>query len=101
MRFALALRCLGRRDPAAARMLLEVNQQRMQLFEHKFQRLTADSTTAVELSALFYLAVVGSNQALSRPLGPPQMKETLKRSIATYLIHHQKAAAPRGRRERS
>ena len=101
MRFELALRGLGRRDPAVARMLLAVDQQRMQLFEHKFQRLTADSTTAVELSALFYLAIVGSNQALSRPLGPPQMKETLKRIIATYLIHQQRAAAPTGRRKRS
>lgn len=41
LRFELALRGLGRRDPAVAKMLVEVDQLRMRLFEHKFERLTA------------------------------------------------------------
>ena len=87
MRFELALRGLGRRDLAVARMLIEVDQQRMGLFERKFARLTGDPASAAELATLFYLAIVGSNQALSRPLGPPQMKEYLRGVIAKYLIH--------------
>ena len=89
IRFELALRGLGRRDPAVARMLVDVDQMRMRLFENKFVRLTGDSKTATELAALFYLAIVGSNQALSRPSSPPQVKEFLKGIIVNYLIHRQ------------
>lgn len=89
IRFELALRGLGRRDAAVARMLVEVDQMRMSLFENKFVRLTGDSKTATELAALFYLAIVGSNQALSRPSSPPQVKEFLKGIIVNYLIHRQ------------
>jgi AcrR family transcriptional regulator len=89
MRFELALRGLGRRDPAVATMLVEVDQLRMRLFENKFMRLTGDSKTAAELAVLFYLAIVGSHQALSRPSSPPQAKEFLKGIIANYLIHRQ------------
>ena len=87
MRFELALRGLGRRDASVAKMLIEVDQQRLRLFEGKFLRLTNNARSAADLAALFYLAIVGSNQALSRPLGPPQMKETLRGVIAKYLIH--------------
>lgn len=91
MRFELALRGLGRRDPAVASMLVEIDQLRMRLFEHKFMRLTgnADSRAASDLAALFYLAIAGSHQALSRPSSPPQAKEYLKGVIANYLIHRQ------------
>jgi AcrR family transcriptional regulator len=92
MRFELALRGLGRRDAAVAQMLLEVDQQRMALFESKFLRLTGDPKTAADLAALFYLAIVGSNQALSRPNNPPQTKHYLKGLIAGYLIRGQTAA---------
>lgn len=87
MRFELALRGLGRRDPAVATMLLEVDRMRLRLFESKFQRLTDDPKKATDLAALFYLVIVGSNQALSRPETPPQTKDYLKTTIAHYLIH--------------
>ncbi len=95
MRFELALRGLGRRDPAVARMLAEVDQLRLALFEAKFERLTGDRTTATDLAALFYLAIIGSNQALSRPSNPPRLKEYLKGIIANYLIHRQLPAKGR------
>jgi AcrR family transcriptional regulator len=92
MRFELALRGLGRRDPAVAKLLVEVDAARMALFESKFQRLTGDPKTAEELAVLFYLAIVGSNQALSRPSSPPQAKEYLKGIIARFLIRGQAKA---------
>ena len=95
MRFELALRGLGRRDPAVAGMLAEVDQLRLALFEAKFERLTGDRTTATDLAALFYLAIIGSNQALSRPSNPPRLKEYLKGIIANYLIHQQMPAKAR------
>ncbi len=89
MRFELALRGLGRRDAAVARLLAEVDALRLRLFEHKFLRLTGDPKTAAELAALFYLAVVGCYQALSRPANPPQLQSHLQRLIAVYLIRQQ------------
>jgi AcrR family transcriptional regulator len=89
MRFELALRGLGRRDDEVARLLAEVDALRMGLFERKFLRLTGDARTASELASLFYLAVVGCYQALSRPANPPQFKDYLKRLISTYLIQQQ------------
>jgi len=86
VRFELALRGLARRDEAVARMLAEADALRMSLFEHKFLQLTGDAHTAAELAALFYLAVVGCYQALSRPANPPQLKDYLQRLISTYLI---------------
>jgi len=89
MRFELALRGLGRRDTAVAEMLAEVDAQRMSLFHDKFLRFTGDSRKAEDLAALFYLAVVGSYQALSRPLNPPQVKTYLQGVITRYLIEQQ------------
>ncbi len=89
MRFELALRGLGRRDPAVAEMLADVDGQRMDLFNDKFLRYTGDATKAGELAALFYLAVVGSYQALSRPTNPPQVKAYLQTVITRYLIEQQ------------
>lgn len=86
MRFELALRGLGRRDPAVATLLVDVDRTRLRLFESKFQRLTDDPQVAADLAALFYLAIVGSNQALSRPANPPQTKVYLKTIISHYLI---------------
>lgn len=101
IRFELALRGLGRRDAAVAQMLVEVDQARMGLFEQKFQRLTGDPKKASELAALFYLAIVGSNQALSRPVNPPQVSEYLMGIISTYLIHQQAPAPASPARRRS
>ncbi len=77
MRFELALRDLGRRDPAVAAMLAEVDAQRLALFTAK-------------LAVLFYLAIVGSYQALSRPKNPPQIRQLMQRIITRYLIDQQK-----------
>ncbi len=93
MRFELALRGLGRRDPAVAEMLAQVDDQRMALFTDKFLRYTGDARKAEDLAALFYLAVVGSYQALSRPLNPPQVKAYLQSVIQRFLIEQQAPAA--------
>ncbi len=90
MRFELALRGLGRRDPAVATMLAEVDGQRMALFTAKFLRYTGDAHKASELAVLFYLAIVGSYQALSRPTNPPQIKELMQGIITRYLIEQQR-----------
>ena len=89
MRFELALRGLGRRDPAVAAMLLEVDQARMALFAGKFARITPDAKTAIDLAALFYLAIVGSFQALSRPQAAHPTKQYLTEIIGRYLIKPQ------------
>ena len=86
MRFELALRGLGRRDAAVAAMLLEVDQARMALFAGKFARITPDAKTAIDLAALFYLAIVGSFQALSRPQAAHPTKQYLTEIIGRYLI---------------
>ncbi len=93
MRFELALRGLGRRDAAVAEMLAEVDAQRMALFTDKFLRYTGDENKARDLAALFYLAVVGSYQALSRPVNPPTVKAYLQGVITRFLIDQQ---APTG-----
>ncbi len=89
MRFELALRGLGRRDPSVAGMLAAVDQERMALFEHKFRRLTRSRKKAAELAALFYLAIVGSYQALSRPGADDVVKAQLVALIASYLVDAQ------------
>ncbi len=89
MRFELALRGVGRRDPKVARMLAEVDEQRMALFEGKFRRLTRSRKKAAELAALFYLAIVGSYQALSRPGADEVLKARLVALIAGYLVDAQ------------
>jgi hypothetical protein len=94
IRFELALRGLGRRDDRVAKMLAEVDQARMDLFEQKFLRLTGDKKKSTELAALFYLAIVGSYQAMSRPGNPPQVSSYLSGIIATYLIHQQGQTLP-------
>ncbi len=87
MRFELALRGLGRRDPSVALMLEEVDQARIDLFQQKFLKLTGNTKKAGELASLFYLAIVGSNQALSRPINPPLLSAYLKGIISQYLIY--------------
>jgi AcrR family transcriptional regulator len=89
IRFELALRDLGRRDEAVASLLVEVDAQRMALFESKFTRLTGDAKSGGDLASLFYLAIVGGNHALSGPGNPAHIKESLKRIISTYLIKPQ------------
>jgi AcrR family transcriptional regulator len=103
MRFELALRGLGRRDPAVAKMLVEIDRARMELFVGKFRRLTGDAKTAGDLAALFYLAITGANQGLARPSATTRLAQYLKGLIAEYLIRRQMPAGragPRGRRAR-
>lgn len=98
MRFELALRGLGRRDSGVARLLAEVDAWRMELFQHKFLRLTGDASLAAELAALFYLAMVGSYQALARPSNPPQLKTYLRWLISRHLVApHAKAPTRRAK----
>jgi AcrR family transcriptional regulator len=98
MRFELALRGQGRRDPAVAKMLAEIDQARMRLFQEKFMRLTQDKKKSSELASLFYLAIVGGNQALSRPGNPPQLSAYLTELISSYLIDQQAPTAPEKRK---
>lgn len=86
MRFELALRGLGRRDAEVARMLAEVDRERMDLFGAKFRRLTPDDTSAADLAVLFYLSIVGSYQAISRPNSPASTKAYLQDVINRLVI---------------
>ncbi|MBP8309277.1 MAG: TetR/AcrR family transcriptional regulator [Burkholderiaceae bacterium] len=97
MRFELALRGLGRRDPDVARMLVQVDSERMALFEDRFARLTGERHRAGELAALFYLAIVGSHQALSRPSSTARIAGYLKGIIGEYLIRQQARPTDPGR----
>jgi hypothetical protein len=45
-----------------------------------------DPKKARDLAALLYLAIVGSYQALSRPVNPPNIREYLQGLISNYLI---------------
>lgn len=92
VRFELALRGLGRRDAEVARMLAEIDAQRMALFEHKFRRLGGEPAQARDLAALFYLAITGSNQALSRPNTQQATKLYLMDVITRYVIGPKRAA---------
>ena len=91
MRFELALRGLGRRDATVAQRLSQVDQMRMSLFEDKFLRLTGQPKIAADLAGLFYLALVGCYQALSRPHNPPQIEQHLMRLISEYLVDPHRA----------
>ena len=95
MRFELALRGQGRRDPVVARYLVEVDDQRMELFETQFMRLTGEPQKATELAVLFYLAITGGVQALSRPSSTQRIAEYIKGVIADHVIH-QHAPPPPG-----
>ena len=89
VRFELALRGLGRRNPAVAKKLVQVDEARMALLESKFIRLTADKRVATERAALFYLAVTGGLQALGRPAsaaGTQRVAEFIRGVIAEHVI---------------
>lgn len=92
MRFELALRGLGRRNTTVADQLAAIDQDRMKLFVEKFMRITQDIMRATDLAALFYLALVGSYQALARPHSPAVIKDFLQDLIRRYVIEHPKAA---------
>jgi AcrR family transcriptional regulator len=89
MRFELAVSALGRRDPAVAEMLLRVDQARMALIASKFALIVPDATTATDLAALFYLAIAGSFQALSRIHTKHPTKQYLQDIIGRFLVRKQ------------
>jgi len=89
MRFELALRDLGRRDPAVAKMLVELDDARRGLIEARFRRLTGDPKAAADLAALFYLTIAGAHQALSRPSSASRASDYIRGVIAEYLIVRQ------------
>ena len=86
LRFEQALRSLIHQNSEAAQMLVEIDTERMKLFESKFMAIVKDVKKARDLSALLYLAIVGSYQALSRPVNPPNVRSYLQSLISSYLV---------------
>jgi AcrR family transcriptional regulator len=86
LRFEQAMRALSHQNQEAAQMLVEVDAERLDLFQSKFSMIVKDPKQARDLAALLYLAIVGSYQALSRPVNPPQIRQYLQGLIAHYLV---------------
>jgi AcrR family transcriptional regulator len=86
MRFELALRGLERRDPAVAKMLLELDRARADLLGRKFRRLTANAKSAAELATLFCLTIAGARQALASRSSDARQSEYLRAVIAKRVI---------------
>ena len=86
LRFEQALRALSHLHAGAAQMLVEVDAERMNLFESKFLIIVKDKAKARDLAALLYLAIVGGYQALSRPVNPPNIRAYLQGLISNYLV---------------
>ena len=86
LRFEQALRSLSHQNSEAAQMLVEIDTERMKLIESKFMAIVKDVKKARDLSALLYLAIVGSYQALSRPVNPPNVRSYLQSLISSYLV---------------
>ncbi|MCX7261322.1 MAG: TetR/AcrR family transcriptional regulator [Burkholderiales bacterium] len=86
LRFEQALRALSHLHAGAAQMLVEVDAERMNLFESKFLVIVKDKAKARDLAALLYLAIVGGYQALSRPVNPPNIRAYLQGLISNYLV---------------
>jgi len=89
LRFEQAMRALSHQNAEAAQMLVEVDAARMALFQSKFFRVVKDQKKARDLAALLYLAIVGSYEALSRPVNPPNIREYLQGLISHYLVEKQ------------
>jgi AcrR family transcriptional regulator len=86
-RFEQALRSHAGKDAALAQLLEAVDRSRLQMLHAHYVRLTGDDDAALELSALLYLAIVGSHQALNRPAADVKMANYLKSIIAKRLVH--------------
>jgi hypothetical protein len=80
------MRALSHQNREAAQLLVEVDAERLDLFQAKFLTIVKDPKKARDLAALLYLAIVGSYQALSRPVNPPNIREYLQGLISNYLI---------------
>ena len=84
--FQQALRALSHLHAGAAQLLVEVDAERINLFESKFLAIVKDKAKARDLAALLYLAIVGGYQALSRPVNPPNIRAYVQGLITNYLV---------------
>jgi len=84
--FEQALRALSHLHAGAAQLLVEVDAERINLFESKFLAIVKDKAKAHDLAALLYLAIVGGYQALSRPVNPPNIRAYVQGLITNYLV---------------
>ena len=89
LRFEQAMRALSHHNPVAAQLLVEVDANRMDLFQSKFLVLVKDATKARDLAALLYLSIAGGFQALSRPANPPNIRSYFRTLISHYLVAKQ------------
>jgi AcrR family transcriptional regulator len=93
-RFEQALRSLASKDSTVAVLLERVDKARLQLLHSHYFQLVRDDEKARELAALFYLAVVGSHEALNRPSASVKVSDYLKTIIARHLVHSVSATRP-------
>jgi len=84
--FEQALRALSHLHAGAAQLLVEVDAERINLFESKFLAIVKDKAKARDFAALLYLAIVGGYQALSRPVNPPNIRAYVQGLITNYLV---------------
>ena len=89
LRFEQAMRALSHHNPVAAQLLVEVDANRMDLFQSKFLVLVKDASKARDLAALLYLSIAGGFQALSRPANPPNIRAYFRTLISHYLVAKQ------------
>lgn len=89
LQFEQALRALGRRNPETAKLLIEVDAERMALLQAKFMDIVKDQNKARDLAALLYLALAGSYQAMIRPANPSNIRDYLRGLISHYLVQKQ------------
>jgi AcrR family transcriptional regulator len=89
LRFEQHMRAFSHHHEEAAQLLVEVDANRMDLFQSKFLVLIKDANKARDLAALLYLAIAGGFQALSRPVNPPNIRAYLRTLISHYLVAKQ------------
>jgi AcrR family transcriptional regulator len=89
LRFEQHMRAFSHHHEEAAQLLVEVDANRMDLFQSKFLVLVKDASKARDLAALLYLAIAGGFQALSRPVNPPYIRAYLRTLISHYLVAKQ------------
>ena len=89
LRFEQAMRALSHHNAVAAQLLVEVDANRMDLFQSKFLVLVKDASKARDLAALLYLSIAGGFQALSRPANPTNIRAYFRTLISHYLVAKQ------------
>lgn len=86
LRFEQALRDVGRHDEEIAKKLHQLDKMRTNLFEAKLRRLIDDPSKAGDLATLFYIAAIGSIQALSQSTTSPKRRPYFMNLILNYLV---------------